>query len=109
MVCVGRPSSYVASQKVAIARLLHADVDVLLLDEPTRGIDVGSKAQIYLLIDELAARGKAVLMISSYIPELLGTCDCIAVMSRGKLSETRERAQWDEKQLLTAAIGQEDF
>jgi ribose transport system ATP-binding protein len=95
-------------QKVAIARLLHADVDVLLLDEPTRGIDVGSKAQIYQLIDELAARGKAVLMISSYIPELLGTCDRIAVMSRGKLSETRERAQWDEKQLLTAAIGQEE-
>ena len=95
-------------QKVAIARLLHADVDVLLLDEPTRGIDVGSKAQIYQLIDELAARGKAVLMISSYIPELLGTCDRIAVMSRGKLSETRERVKWDEHQLLTAAIGQED-
>lgn len=95
-------------QKVAIARLLHADVDVLLLDEPTRGIDVGSKAQIYQLIDELAARGKAVLMISSYIPELLGTCDRIAVMSRGKLSETRERAKWDEQSLLKAAIGQED-
>jgi len=95
-------------QKVAIARLLHADVDVLLLDEPTRGIDVGSKAQIYQLIDELAARGKAVLMISSYIPELLGTCDRIAVMSRGKLSETRERAHWDEHQLLKAAIGQEE-
>ncbi len=95
-------------QKVAIARLLHADVDVLLLDEPTRGIDVGSKAQIYQLIDELAARGKAVLLISSYIPELLGTCDRIAVMSRGKLSETRERVKWDEKQLLTAAIGQEE-
>ena len=95
-------------QKVAIARLLHADVDVLLLDEPTRGIDVGSKAQIYQLIDELAARGKAVLMISSYIPELLGTCDRIAVMSRGKLSETRERAKWDEHQLLKAAIGQEE-
>ena len=95
-------------QKVAIARLLHADVDVLLLDEPTRGIDVGSKAQIYQLIDELAARGKAVLMISSYIPELLGTCDRIAVMSRGKLSETRERAEWDEHQLLAAAIGQEE-
>ncbi|TAL02361.1 MAG: sugar ABC transporter ATP-binding protein, partial [Verrucomicrobia bacterium] len=93
-------------QKVAIARLLHADVDVLLLDEPTRGIDVGSKAQIYQLIDELAARGKAVLMISSYIPELLGTCDRIAVMSRGKLSETRERTRWDEHALLTAAIGQ---
>jgi ribose transport system ATP-binding protein len=95
-------------QKVAIARLLHADVDVLLLDEPTRGIDVGSKAQIYQLIDELASRGKAVLMISSYIPELLGVCDRIAVMSRGRLSETRDRQQWDEHQLMTAAIGKEE-
>ena len=94
-------------QKVALARLLHADVDVLLLDEPTRGIDVGSKAQIYQLIDELAARGKAVLMISSYIPELLGVCDRIAVMSRGRMSETRDREQWDERQLMAAAIGQE--
>jgi len=59
------------------------------------------------LIDELASRGKAVLLISSYLPELLGVCDRIAVMSRGKLSETRERAQWDEHQLLAAAIGQE--
>lgn len=95
-------------QKVAIARLLHADVDVLLLDEPTRGIDVGSKAQIYKLIDELASRGKAVLMISSYIPELLGTCDRIAVMSRGKLTATRERNAWDEHQLMAAAIGEEE-
>ncbi len=95
-------------QKVAIARLLHADVDVLLLDEPTRGIDVGSKAQIYQLIDELAARGKAVLMISSYLPELLGTCDRIAVMSRGRLSEARAVAEWDEHSLLAAAIGQEE-
>jgi ribose transport system ATP-binding protein len=55
-------------QKVAIARLLHADVDVLLLDEPSRGIDVGAKAEIYQLIDELAAAGKAVLMVSSYLP-----------------------------------------
>jgi ribose transport system ATP-binding protein len=95
-------------QKVAIARLLHADVDVLLLDEPTRGIDVGSKAQIYQLIDELASRGKAVLMISSYIPELLGVCDRLAVMSRGRLSETRDRSDWDEHQLMAAAIGQEE-
>ncbi|HET7623679.1 MAG TPA: sugar ABC transporter ATP-binding protein [Verrucomicrobiae bacterium] len=94
-------------QKVALARLLHADVDVLLLDEPTRGIDVGSKAQIYQLIDQLAARGKAVLMISSYIPELLGVCDRIAVMSRGRLSEIRPREDWDERQLMAAAIGQE--
>lgn len=95
-------------QKVAIARLLHADVDVLLLDEPTRGIDVGSKAQIYQLIDELAVRGKAVLMISSYIPELLGVCDRIAVMSRGRLGPARPRSEWDEHQLITAAIGQEE-
>jgi ribose transport system ATP-binding protein len=94
-------------QKVAIARLLHADVEVLLLDEPTRGIDVGSKAQIYQLIDELASRGKAVLMISSYIPELLGTCDRIAVMSRGRLGPIRAREEWDERRLMAAAIGQE--
>ncbi len=101
-------------QKVAIARLLHADVDVLLLDEPTRGIDVGSKAQIYELIDQLAlgdeARGipaKAVLIISSYLPELLGTCDRIAVMCRGRLSETRNVADWDEHQLMVTATGQD--
>jgi ribose transport system ATP-binding protein len=99
-------------QKVAIARLLHADVDVLLLDEPTRGIDVGSKAQIYHLIDELATGdpqhgrpGKAVLMISSYLPELLGVCDRIAVMCRSRLGETRNREAWDERQLMAAAIG----
>jgi ribose transport system ATP-binding protein len=101
-------------QKVAIARLLHADVDVLLLDEPTRGIDVGSKAQIYRLIDELATgdpeRGRearAVLMVSSYLPELMGVCDRIAVMCRGRLVETRNVADWDEHQLMLAATGKE--
>ncbi len=94
-------------QKVAIARLLHADVDVWLLDEPTRGIDVGSKAEIYRLIDELAAQGKAVLMVSSYLPELLGVCDRIAVMHRGKLSEARPREEWDEHKLMLVATGQE--
>lgn len=101
-------------QKVAIARLLHADVDLLLLDEPTRGIDVGSKAQIYKLIDELAsgdpASGrapKAVLLISSYLPELLGICDEIAVMDRGRLSDSRPVDQWDEQKLMMVATGQE--
>jgi len=100
-------------QKVAIARLLHHDVDVLLLDEPTKGVDVASKAQIYGLIDELAAGNKpegreprAVLMISSYLPELLGICDRVAVMSRGTLGEARRTEDWDEHQLLLEATGQ---
>jgi ribose transport system ATP-binding protein len=92
-------------QKVALARLLEADVDVLLLDEPTRGIDVGSKAEIYRLIDELAARGKAVLLVSSYLPELLGVCDRVAVMCRGVLKPAREVSELDEHKIMAEAIG----
>lgn len=90
-------------QKVAIARLLHHDVDVLLLDEPTRGIDVGSKAEIYRLIDELACAGKAVLMVSSYLPELLGVCDRIAVMSKGWLHPARPVSEIDEHAIMLEA------
>lgn len=92
-------------QKVALARLLHHDVDVLILDEPTRGIDVASKAQIYRLIGELAARGKAVLVISSYVPELLGICDRIAVMHRGRLVPPRPAGEWTEHAIIAAAAG----
>jgi ribose transport system ATP-binding protein len=91
-------------QKVALARLLHHDVDVLLLDEPTRGIDVGSKAQIYKLIDELACKGKAVLMVSSYLPELLGVCDRVAVMCKGRLGAAKAVSQTDEHQIMQEAI-----
>jgi ribose transport system ATP-binding protein len=95
-------------QKCAVARLLHHEVDVLLLDEPTRGIDVGSKAAIYQLIDELAAKqGKAVLIVSSYFPELLGICDRIAVMSRGVLGAARPAEEWTEHALVLASTGQE--
>ena len=99
-------------QKVAIARLLHHDCDVLLLDEPTRGIDVGSKAQIYALIDKLAVGGngdqpKAVLVVSSYLPELLGICDRIAVMTRGVLGEAKPVADCTEHSLMMAATGQD--
>lgn len=101
-------------QKVAIARLLHHNCDVLLLDEPTRGIDVGSKAQIYALINQLAlgdpAQGKkpkAVLVVSSYLPELLGICDRIAVMTRGVLGEAKLVAACDEHSLMMAATGTE--
>ena len=95
-------------QKIAIARLLHHDVDVLILDEPTRGIDVGSKAQIYRLIDALVAdaperQPRAVLMVSSYLPELLGLCDRIAVMKRGHLGEAVPAATLTEHDLMMAA------
>ena len=92
-------------QKVAVARLLHHDADVLLLDEPTRGIDVASKADLYRLMGELARTGKAVLFVSSYLPELLGVCDRIAVMARGRLGEPRPAAEWSSTSLLEAATG----
>jgi len=94
-------------QKIAIGRLLHHDARILLLDEPTRGIDVGSKAHIYRLIGELAAQGKAVLFISSYLPELLGVCDTIGVMCRGELVAQRPVAEWTEHAIIAAAIGHE--
>jgi ribose transport system ATP-binding protein len=90
-------------QKVALARLLHQRADILLLDEPTRGIDVVSKAQIYEWIGELARQGKGVLFVSSYFPELLGVCDRIAVFHRGVLVEAREAAAWDAPGLMAAA------
>jgi len=100
-------------QKVAISRLLHQDVDILLLDEPTRGIDVGSKSQIYELINQLATgdqgtghKPKGILMVSSYLPELLGMCDRIAVMHRGVLSPPRPVHEWDAQTLMLEAMGQ---
>jgi ribose transport system ATP-binding protein len=92
-------------QKVAIARLLHHDVDVLLLDEPTRGIDVGSKATIYQVIDELAAAGKAVIIVSSYLPELMGICDRIAVMCKGRLGKAKPVDQITEHDVMLEATG----
>ncbi len=91
-------------QKVAVGRLLHQQADVLLLDEPTRGVDIGSKAQIYEVIAIAAAQGKAVLMVSSYLPELFGMCDRLAVMSRGRLSPTRPIQEWTPELVLHAAI-----
>ena len=91
-------------QKVALARVLHQEADVLLLDEPTRGIDVGTKAEIYRLIGEAAAQGKAVIFVSSYLPELLAVCDRVAVMARGRLRETRRASDWTEEQVLAVAV-----
>jgi len=101
-------------QRVALARLLQHDVDVLLLDEPTRGIDVAAKAMIYRLIDELATGStdkgrmpKAVLMVSSYLPELMGVCDRVAVMCRGRLGPTHRIDEVEEHTLMLEATGQQ--
>jgi ribose transport system ATP-binding protein len=92
-------------QKVAFGRLLHQDPQILLLDEPARGVDIGSKSDIYAEIARLAREGKAILMVSSYIPELLGICDRIAVMSRGRLSAARPTKEWTADTIMEAAIG----
>lgn len=94
-------------QKVLLARLLHQDADVLLLDEPTRGVDISSKAEIYEQISQLAAGGKAILVTSSYLPELFGTCDRLAVMSRGTLSPALPIHRWTPDSVLQVAIGGE--
>lgn len=90
-------------QKVALGRLLHQKADILLLDEPTQGIDVLSKTQIYEWIGELARQGKAVLFVSSYFPELLGVCDNIGVFYRGQLVDIRPASEWDAQSMMAAA------
>jgi len=94
-------------QKVALARVLHQGAEVLLLDEPTRGIDVATKAEIYRLIGELAAAGKAVIFVSSYLPELMAVCDRIGVMSRGRLREIRATQDWTEETVMACAVAAE--
>jgi ribose transport system ATP-binding protein len=92
-------------QKVALARVLHQDADVLLLDEPTRGIDVKTKADLYRLMGELAARGRSVIFVSSYFRELLAVCDRVGVIVRGRLAEVRAAREWTEETLMSRAVG----
>lgn len=92
-------------QKVVVGRLLHQEADVLLLDEPTRGIDIGSRADVYEVIARQAVDGCAVLLVSSYLPELFGMCDRLAVMCRGRLSPVRDIGEWTPELVLATAIG----
>jgi rhamnose transport system ATP-binding protein len=94
-------------QKVAVARWLATEPAVLILDEPTQGIDVGAKAEIHRLMGELAARGLAILMISSELPEILGMSDRIAVMHAGRIAGTLERAEATQEKVLSLALGHE--
>jgi ABC-type sugar transport system ATPase subunit len=93
-------------QKVAFGRLLYHQARLLLLDEPTRGIDVGSKASIYRRIGRAAEQGRTVVLVSSYIPELLGVCDTVAVCCRGEIVAVKPVSEWTEQDLVSAAIGQ---
>jgi putative multiple sugar transport system ATP-binding protein len=87
-------------QKVVLAKWMFTDPDVLILDEPTRGIDVGAKYEIYSIINDLAAQGRAVLVISSELPELLGLCDRIYALSEGRITGEVDRAEATQERLM---------
>src|SRR4051794_39398154 len=93
-------------QKVVLAKWLATEPKVLIVDEPTRGIDVGTKAEVHRLLSELAGRGVAVLMISSELPEVLGMADRVLVMHEGRLTGELDRADADEERVMRAATGQ---
>lgn len=92
-------------QKVVFAKWLNADSKVYIFDEPTRGIDVGAKSEIYGIINELAEKGNAVIVISSELPEILGVCDRIAVFHEGRLVKTLDREDATQEKIMYYAIG----
>ena len=92
-------------QKVALSKLLLAGSSVLILDEPTRGIDVGAKVEIYQLINQLAEEGKSIILISSEMMELMGLCDRIVVVHDGSVSATLERDEISEENLIKYSMG----
>jgi rhamnose transport system ATP-binding protein len=92
-------------QKVSLARWLMTEPQILILDEPTQGIDVGAKSEIYALISELAERGLAILLISSELPEILGLSDRIAVMHKGRVAGVLNRSEADAHRVMELALG----
>jgi rhamnose transport system ATP-binding protein len=94
-------------QKVVLAKWLATRPRILILDEPTRGIDVGTKAEVHRLIGELAGQGLAILMISSELPEILGMSDRVLVMREGRRTATIDRGEATQESIMRAATGQE--
>jgi rhamnose transport system ATP-binding protein len=92
-------------QKVVIGRWLATNPAVLILDEPTQGVDVGAKSEIHRIMGELAARGLAILMISSELPEILGMSDRIAVMRAGRIEGIVDRREATQQRVLALALG----
>jgi rhamnose transport system ATP-binding protein len=93
-------------QKVVLAKWLARDPSLLIIDEPTRGIDVGTKAEVHRILDELVGDGLAILMISSELPEVLGMADRVLVLREGRLTGDFNRAEADETSIMRAATGQ---
>ena len=93
-------------QKVVLGKWLATSPKVLIIDEPTRGIDVGTKAEVHRLMSELAGQGLAVLMISSELPEVLGMADRVLVMHEGRIVQELTREEADEESVVRAATGQ---
>jgi rhamnose transport system ATP-binding protein len=95
-------------QKVVLGKWLATDPKLLIIDEPTRGIDVGTKAEVHRLMSELAERGIGILMISSELPEVLGMADRILVMHEGRLAGELARAEASEEAVVRLATGQRE-
>jgi putative multiple sugar transport system ATP-binding protein len=91
-------------QKVVLSKWLFTDPEILILDEPTRGIDIGAKYEIYTIINELADAGKAVIVISSEMPELLGICDRICVMNAGVFVGEFDRAEATQEKIMRVIV-----
>lgn len=90
-------------QKIIIARWVCKDTDILIFDEPTRGIDVGAKLEIYELMNRLVAKGKSIIMISSELPEILGMCDRILVMRNGRITGELDNATATQENIMKYA------
>jgi ribose transport system ATP-binding protein len=92
-------------QKVILAKWLSTDADILIFDEPTKGVDVATKAEIYRLMEEIVAKGKSIIMVSSELPEIMGICDRIIVMNEGKKMTELYPEQYDQEIILNYAMG----
>jgi len=93
-------------QKVVLAKWLASNPDVLILDEPTRGVDVGAKAEIYSIMNNLAAGGMAIIMISSEMPEIINMCDRILIMSEGRIRGNLDRSEFEQQKILHYAVAE---
>jgi ABC-type sugar transport system ATPase subunit len=91
-------------QKVILAKWLSSDVQILIFDEPTKGVDVGAKTEIYRLMEEFVAQGKSIILVSSEMPEIIGMCDRVVVMKSGQITAMLEHEDMNEETILSYAM-----